>query len=67
MAMLAAELKRLRRENEIFAAGTRDPEEATTFSLARKSMRFRLIGCGEEGFPFSVYGRPDVSASGYVA
>ena len=68
---LAAELKRLRRENEIFAAGTRDPEERPTdfFRHERKSMRFRLHRCGEEGIPrpASLQGSWRQSKSGYFA
>ena len=40
---MAAELKRLRRENEILRQEREILKRAATFSPRRKSMRFRLI------------------------
>ena len=48
---LAAELKRLRRENEILRQ-ERDPEEGRDFfRQGGKSMRFRLIDAAKKEFP----------------
>ena len=65
---LAAELKRLRRENVILRRN-RDPEESRDFfRQGGKSMRFRLIDAAKKGFPVQrlckVLG---VSQSGYFA
>ena len=66
---MAAELKRLRRENEILRQEREILKEGYDFFAKEgKSMRFRLIDAAKKDFPVQRLCKVlDVSASGYVA
>ncbi|MFT0891350.1 IS3 family transposase [Pseudochelatococcus sp. G4_1912] len=65
---VAAELKRLRRENEILRQEREILKRAATFFAGGKSMRFRLIDQAKKEFPVHRLCKVlDVSQSGYFA
>ncbi|WP_371827045.1 IS3 family transposase [Microvirga sp. VF16] len=65
---MAAELKRLRRENEILRQEREILKKATAFFQGGKSMRFKFIDAAKENFPVTRLCQVlNVSPSGYFA